>query len=1128
MSNLISIIKKPLYGNVIWDGNDFTYTPNAGFAGTDYYVYSITDGLTSQVRTNYINTVNQPPSAGDVSLTVDAAQVAYININNYANDPDNLIHTLKIVDLSKTLYGIASFNDNIISYQSNGFNAKEIFTYKISDGQYSSIGKIEINIINGVNSQIPDYILNSLDSLEHDVTNITTQSGGWQNSFTLLCSKSAGWDSIDPSRYNSVSNIVESYSGDWNSMGNNKDSYINAYNLVQSKSGDWNNTITKIDTITNVYSAASSTWESSYSLLCSTSSTWNKNIQDTTDLAVLFNSNSGNWQNTYVLVSSNSANWDKIPLTNFLSGNSGFWVNSYSILCSSSSKWDDSYRNINALSSLFNTSSSNWDSSYSLVCSKSAEWDTRSITSYVTAHSGDWQTSYSLLCSGSAKWNENITNFGLLTTNYSTYSGNWNSVYSTVCASSSNWDTTPLVSYLTAYSGNWDSSYNVVTAGSGNWNNLIGYFNTLSTDYNFNSGNWNSVYNTVCGTSSNWDITDIKSYLSGVSSNWTSSYNIVCASSAAWNNVGSLFTNLSTNYIGNSGNWQTVYTLMCANSTFWDVNEIFTLLGQKSGNWDSSYSIVTAGSGSWNSLSANFNSLSTNYNLYSGNWNSAYNLVTANSGKWDYSDVATTVKLNSADWIITYTFLTGSSSKWNTAYSSISSLTSNYASNSGGWQSTYTLVSGNSSSWGDKAAFTTLTSNSAKWNSVYTTVCASSTIWNTVSSFYPKYDSAYNLLLTTSSDWNTTYNTVTANSGKWESVYTTVNTNSGKWLSGGTDVNFTANNLIVSGNAVFYGSLTADGETTQLNTEIVATSSFAVVNTGFVDALRITKTQTTGAIADFNTNGVSVMYISPNNKVGINTNAPTEALTVIGNISATGTIYGSRPSEYTAFTNASANYETAYTYVSQTSASINALTGAKGSYDTAYTYVTSNSSSFTSIVANDPLYSAAYSIVTAQSGSNFSSYTFLTGNSGKVGTDSVYRSLSSRYEDASSYVSSITSSQAQINFIFDGGGAVIDGGSFGMVQIPYKSSITSWTLLADVATIATLQVLSSDYNSYPTYTLISGTTNSPALVGATKSNNTSSLTDWLSSLNADTILKFKLVSNNAATSITLSLKCTKY
>lgn len=1193
MSNIISIIKQPLYGSVIWDGNDFKYTPKEGFSGTDYYIYSVTTGSSSEIKTNYINTTNRPPSAGDVSITADASVVSYININNYANDPDDLIHTLKIVELSKTLYGIASFNDNVISYQPNGFNSKEVFTYKISDGQYSSTATVEVNIINGINSQIPDYILNSLNSLEGDLTYISLQSGGWQSSFTLLCSKSAFWDSIDPARYNAVSNIVEAYSADWNRMGDNKDLYVEAYNLLQTKSGYWNNTIDIITNITNIYSGDSAKWESSYNLLCGTSATWDQNIKDTASLSSFYYSNSANWENTYLLVSGNSANWDKIPLTNLLSTYSGDWQNSYSILCSNSSKWDDSYTNINAVSSLFSSNSASWDTTYSLVCAKSAEWDTRLITSYLTAHSGDWETSYSLLCtgsgdwyanisnfiglstnydsnsanwnstyttvcassslwdttlifshltahsgdwtsayslvcSGSAKWDENVTNFELLTTNYSSYSGNWENVYNTVCASSAKWDTTPLFTYLSTYSGDWVASYSVVTSGSADWNNLIGYFSALSTDYNSNSGNWNSVYSTVCSTSASWDITDITSYLSGVSSDWTSAYNTVCASSAGWNSVGSLFSNLSTDYISHSGNWETTYSFVCANSSFWDVNEIFTLLDQKSGSWDAAYSVVTAGSGSWNSLDANFNELSSNYNSNSGYWYNTYNLVTANSSDWDYSSTATTVQLNSADWIATYTVLTGSSSNWNSSYNTLTGLTSNFASSSAGWESAYTLVSGNSGSWGDVTAFTTLTSNSAKWNSVYTSVCGNSSTWNSVSSYYTKYDPAYNLLSSTSADWNVTYSTVTANSGKWESVYSTVNTYSGKWLSGGTDVNFTTNDLIVSGNAVFYGSLTAEGETTQLNTEIVATSSFSIVNTGFVDALRVTKTQTTGAIADFTTNGSSVLYVSPNSKVGINTNAPTEALTVVGNISASGTIYGSTPYEYTVFTNNSANYETAYTYVSQTSASIDALTGAKGSYDTAYTYVTSNSSSFVSINENNSNYLASFNIVSSQSGNNFASYTFLTGNSAKVGTDLVYRSLSGKYEDASTYISSITSSQAQINFIFDGGGAVIDSGSFGMVQIPYNCVITEWTMLADVATIASIQVLSSDYNSYPTYVLISGIPNMPTLTNAAKASNGSTLTDWLTSINADTILKFKLVSNNAATSITLGLKCTKY
>lgn len=1128
MSNQVTIIKQPLYGTVDWDGIKFNYIPKRGFSGTDYYVYSITDGLTAQIKTNYIDSTNLPPSAADITMDVDAADITLINVNNYSNDPDTLIFNIKIIEVTKPLYGIASYNDdNIISYQSYGFNAKDVFTYTISDGEYNSTGKIELNIKNGVNSQIPDFILSSLSTLEADYNVITEESIGWNSSFTLLCSKSAAWDAINPERYNAVSNLVESYSADWNSMGDNKDAYVTAYNLIQSKSGDWNNTINKIDTITTIYSSDSAKWESSYTLLSGSSSTWDTNVQNTTALASLYNNNSGNWQATYVLVSGSSALWDKTLLTNLLSSNSGNWVNSYNILCANSSKWDDSYSNINSIFSVFSANSADWSNTYSLVCSNSAEWDTRLITAYLTAHSGDWETAYSLVCSGSSDWYNNITNFTALSTDYNSNSGDWNSVYNTVCASSSTWDTTPLFTYLSTYSGDWYSAYSIVNSGSSYWNNLIGYFNTLSTDYNSNSGNWNSVYNTVCATSSNWDITDINLFLSANSSYWNATYNTLTANSGAWGTLGPLFNSLSSDYNANSGYWDTVYTYVTANSSLWDVSDVYSLIESSTGNWDTANTLVTANSASWAGLTNNFNNLSTNYNTNSGKWNSTYNLVTANSAGWDYSSIATTVSLNSADWIVTYTVLTANSSKWSTGYNKLTSLSSDYAASSGTCQTTYNTVCGSSGSWGDMTAFTTVTSNSGKWNSVYNTVCASSSTWNNLSSFYSKYDIAYNLLSTTSSDWNVTYNTLTSTSGKWEGVYTTVNTNSAKWLSGGTDVNITANNLIVSGNAVFYGSLTAEGETTQLNTEIVATSSFAVVNTGFVDALHVTKTQTTGAIADFNTNGSSVLYVSPLNKVGINTNAPTEALTVVGNISASGVIYAAIPAQYTTFSNNSGKYENAYTYVSQTSSAINALTGAKSSYDTAYTYMTANSSSFNALSLSASNYTNAFNIVSAQSGANYSSYTFLTGNSGSVGKDTVYRSVSSYYESASNYVAAITSTSAQINFIFDGGGEPVNAVAIGMVQIPYKFKITSWNMLADVPTTASVQVLSSDYGSYPSTVIISGNANAPVLAAATKSTNSSTLTDWLTSLNADTILKFRLINNSAATSITLSIKGSK-
>ena len=304
--------------------------------------------------------------------------------------------------------------------------------------------------------------------------------------------------------------------------------------------------------------------------------------------------------------------------------------------------------------------------------------------------------------------------------------------------------------------------------------------------------------------------------------------------------------------------------------------------------------------------------------------------------------------------------------------------------------------------------------------------------------------------------------------------------------------------------------------------------------------MAVTKTTTSGALANFSNAGGSVLYVDPNNKVGINTSVPSEALTVVGNISASGFVYGQTPPIYTVFQTNSGKYETTSSYVNLSSVTINQLlTTSKPSYDNTYTYITGVSTNINSFfTVNKPIYDAAYSTVTAQSGTVNTSYTFLTSNSAKVGIDTIYRSKSANYESAFTWVaanSGATENSAQINVIFDGGGETINSGSYVIVQIPSNIGILNWALYSDSSnSTAYIDVLSSDYNNYPTFTKISPALTTDANyvkitppLQRSPSVLMTTLTGWLSAINADSLLRFNLVSNINATVLTLSLKCIK-
>jgi len=818
----VTINKEPLYGKVFWDGNNFVYTPDAGFSGKDYYVYTISDGLVNTTNINYVDSVNTAPLASNISLTALASDTVRINVDDYITDTDNLVGPLKLVEISPTSYGDSYIDQNYIVYQSRGYNSNEIFKYTVSDGQYTASANVNILITNGADTTVPQNILDDISNIVADLNIFSDASANWDSSYTLLCAKSASWNQIDTTRFNNAATLVENNSAAWNEVAIQKPSYDAARNIVYSASASWNDVRDKITTITNIFSA-----------------------------------NSSNWNDSETVLQTNSADW----ISNVA--------------------------NVSALSSDYYINKPTWDSAVNTVYSLSSSWDKTALTNLISSNSGDWESSYTLLCAHSAEWDSSVTKI----------------------------------------------------------ETLEGIYNTKFSD-------WNSTFTTVTDNSaSNWDNTNLSNAVSTGSANWNIAYNTVSSSSAEWNTNYNTLTALSTSYVSKSGNWDSAYTTVSANSASWDKSAVVSFLSANSGNWDTSYTTVCANSAVWNNNSSVVSALSTDFSSFSANWESTYNTICANSASWDYTTVSSKIE-----------------------------------------------------------------NTSANWNTSYTLVCANSTTWNSVSSVYGKYDVAYNTLTGASGNWQNTFTVLTGNSAKWNDTYTNVQTNSSKWLTGGGDVNLLASNLTISGNAVIVGSLTAQGGISQTNTSVVSTSAFNVVNIGNTNALEVSKTQTTGAIATFNSGGSPVLYISPLNKVGINTSSPNEALTVVGNISASGTIYGTVPPEYTVFKNNSARYEASDTYFS----TLCGLLTSKPSYDSAFSFVSGISSNLNNFVnLSAPLYNAAYSVVTAQSANNNSSYNTLCTISASFGIDTQFRANSANYATAYNYVSATSGAWVTNNPTFN-------------------------------------------------------------------------------------------------------------
>jgi hypothetical protein len=111
-----------------------------------------------------------------------------------------------------------------------------------------------------------------------------------------------------------------------------------------------------------------------------------------------------------------------------------------------------------------------------------------------------------------------------------------------------------------------------------------------------------------------------------------------------------------------------------------------------------------------------------------------------------------------------------------------------------------------------------------------------------------------------------------------------------------------------------------------------------------------------------------------------------------------------------------------------------------------------------------------------------------------------------------------------ITFVIDGGGQAIAAGFKGVLEIPFACTIDRWTILADQAGSAVVDIWRDTYAQFPPVAAdtITGTAK-PTLSSAQKAQSTT-LTGWSTSLAADNYLGFNVDSASTVTRLTISLR----
>lgn len=106
----------------------------------------------------------------------------------------------------------------------------------------------------------------------------------------------------------------------------------------------------------------------------------------------------------------------------------------------------------------------------------------------------------------------------------------------------------------------------------------------------------------------------------------------------------------------------------------------------------------------------------------------------------------------------------------------------------------------------------------------------------------------------------------------------------------------------------------------------------------------------------------------------------------------------------------------------------------------------------------------------------------------------------------------------------DGGGAAITTGQKGYIQCPITGTITKWTLLADQSGSVEFDVTLDDFASFPPTTSI--VASAPPELTAADSATDSTLSGWSTTVTAEDVFGFEVVSAATIERVTLQIEVT--
>lgn len=160
------LVGSPAHGAVdLQADGSFTYTPDAGYVGTDSFTYQASDGdrLSNVAAVGLtITAVNTAPTAQADSYTVDEDTLLSVGVPGVlGNDDDPNGDALTAVLVETTTHGTLTLNeDGAFTYQPDeNFNGQDSFTYQATDGSlWSNVAVVTLTIdsVNDAPTAVPD------------------------------------------------------------------------------------------------------------------------------------------------------------------------------------------------------------------------------------------------------------------------------------------------------------------------------------------------------------------------------------------------------------------------------------------------------------------------------------------------------------------------------------------------------------------------------------------------------------------------------------------------------------------------------------------------------------------------------------------------------------------------------------------------------------------------------------------------------------------------------------------------------------------------------------------------------------------------------------------------------------